>query len=344
MPQGTAFTSNDAADYVGLAPAGAALTSDFTFFRWLDDTTGIEHDRTQTMEREGGDGQDMGLAYVEHHTGRMTVAAYARPDTLAVLLGYAFGAGTITGVPTAVPKTHDFWPIAQARLLDAEDAGPGQSLVERMVDSKIGELTLSAEHGKPLRVTAAIVGGDSPQDRAIASARSVSYETDEPFYFNQGSYSMAVSGGLLGDGEVTRWSVTFTRGQDEEVYGVGFGRRVIPDLNRDVAVEVTRRYQNATAHRGLNYAAGGSTVRTTPATGALSIFMSNQLVGTALRSFTLNVPLVMWQPPTRNAFQVDGQTVYEDFTGAALKARGGTHIISAQVAAALPTIVASGLR
>lgn len=343
MPQGTAFTSNDAGDYVALAPAGATATADYTFFRYLDDTTGIEHDRVQTVEREGGDGQDMALAYTEHHTGRMTVAAYARPDSLAKLLGWALGAGTITGA-SAVPHVHDLWPAAQARLLDAEDAGPGQSLVEKLIDGKLGEVTISGEHGKPIRVTANLVGGDSPYDRAVGSARTVSYETDEPFYFNLGSYSMAVSGGLQGDGEITRWSCTFTRGQDEEVYGVGFGRRVIPDLNRDVTVEVTRRYQNATAHREIHYAAGGSTVRTRPATGALQLYVSNQLAGTALRDLALNLPLVLWQPPTRNGFQVDGQTVYEDFTGQALKARGGTHLVSVQVRAALATAVASGLQ
>jgi hypothetical protein len=189
----------------------------------------------------------------------------------------------------------------------------------------------------------ALVGGDSPRARQVGSARAVSYETDEPFYFNTGSYQLGVGGAMAADDGITRWTCTFTRGQDDSVFGVGYGRKAIPDLNRSTTVEITRRYQSATQHAAILTGAG-SVGAATVATGAFRAFLTNGLAGSALRSFQLDVPLLVFAPPTRNVLQVDGETVYEDLSGVALKARaGGTHSVWAQVKNALPTAVASGL-
>lgn len=342
----TAYVSNDGNDYVALAPQSAAgtpatATSAFSFFRWLDDTAAVDHDRVITTEREGGVGQDLSIAWVEHHTGRGNLAAYARPDLLTRVLGWLLGAGSVTSAASTLPYTHDLWPVDQARLLTYEAAAPQRSVVEQLVDSKLQSITIEGEHGKPIRVTAALVGGGTPQARDVASARTVTLETSDPFFFNTGSYNLAISGAPAADDSMTRWSVTFERSQDEEVFGVGYGRQAIPDLNRNVTVEGTRRYQSATAHNAILYGSGGSVAAASVATGMLDLFMSNAGAGTALRTFRFVVPLMQVQPLTRNVFEVDGQTVYEDFAGVALKS--GTHLAWARVQSAVPTSIASGL-
>lgn len=343
MASGTAYVSNDAADYWALAPDGSVATSAFTFMRWLNDSTMVDHDRVQTTEREGGDGQDMGLAYIEHHTGRVVGAAYGRPELLAKSMGWALGAGTVTSVASTLPYTHELSPANQARLLSWEGAAPGQSVIEELVSSKVSEVQIRAEHGKPLHVQLTVLGGDSPHSRPVGSARTVSYETDEPFYFNTGSHQLGVGGAMAGDDGITRWVCTFTRGQDDAVFGVGFGRKAIPDTNRNATLELTRRYQSATQHAAILYGAG-SVGAATVATGAFRTFMTNGLTGSALRSFQLDLPLLVFAPPTRNVLQVDGETVYEDLNGVAMKARaGGTHLVWAQVKNAQPTAIASGL-
>lgn len=341
----TAFTSNDGNDYAALAPQSAVgtvptATGAYTFFKWLDGTSAVQHDRTMTTEREGGDGQDPALAYIEHHVGGANVVAYARPDTIAKLIGWAFGQGTIIAT-SGGRYDHVLWPATQARLLAFEAAAPGQSVVERLQDSKIKELTIEAEHGKPLKVTAAITGGDSPQQIARASARTVTVESAEPFYFNLGSYQFGVSGAPVAEDEITKMTFTWTRNQDEGVYGVGYGRKAVPDLNRDVTVEFTRRYTNPSMHNAVLYGnAGGSLVSAAVATGAFQFNVSNGLTGASLRSIQVGVPGVVWQPISRNVLEVDGNTVYEDFAGVGL--RMGTHIAWAQVQCGVASFIASG--
>lgn len=343
----TAYSSNDGNDYAALAPQSAAgtpvtATASFTFFRWLDDTTQIEHDRVQTYEREGGDGQDMALAYVEHHTGNTTVAGYARPDALTKLLAWCMGQGTMSSAVSTLPYTHTIWPVDQARLLTWEGAAPKQTIIGQLMDSKISEVKLEAEHGKPLKVTAAITGGDSPRSLNVASAKTVTLETEDPFYFNTGSYALAVSGALAGNDGITKWTCTFTREQDDEVFGVGYGRKAITDLNRNVTLDVTRRYESAADHNAVLFS-GGTVGAPTVATGAWSAFMTNGKAGSALRTLRFDIPLMAISPLTRNVMEPDGQTVYEDLSAVALKIRGGTYLAWAQIQNALPTAIASGL-
>lgn len=343
----TAYVSNDGNDYAALAPQAAVgtptvATSAFTFFRWLDDTTGVDHDRVQTTEREGGDGQDMALAYIEHHTGKTTVGGYARPDALAKLLAWCFGIGTMSSAASTLPYTHLIWPADQARLMTWEGAAPKQTIIEQLMDSKISEVKLEAEHGKPLKVTAAITGGDSPRQLNVASAKTVTLETEDPFYFNTGSYALAISGALAGNDGVTKWTCTFTREQDDGVFGVGYGRKAITDLNRTVTLDVTRKYESAADHNAVLYA-GGTVGAPTVATGAWSSFMTNGKSGSALRTFRFDIPLMVLSPLQRNVYEPDGQTVYEDLSAVALKARGGTHLAWAQLQTSIPTAIASGL-
>lgn len=338
----TAFVSNDGNDYVAFAfddgQGAPTATTDYHFVKWLDGTTAVEHDRVETAEREGGDGQDMALAYVEHHTGRQTVVGYARPELTHKLLAAAFGQSTILA---SLGPLHDIWPVNQPRLVTMESAAPAQSIVEQMNAGMISEVTIEAEHGKPLKLTAQYVGGGSPESRLAASARTVSLESDDPFYFNTGSHQLAIAGNLEQDCEITRWTCTFTRGLDEDIYGCGYGRRAIAAMNRNVSVEVTRRYTNPTQHQAILYGAGASTVRTTVATGAFQTFLSNGKTGTLARTFELAVPLMRLEPISRNAFETEGNTVYEDVAGVGLKS--GTHLIWAQVGNALATSVASGI-
>ncbi len=343
----TAFSSNDAGDYIALAPQAAvgaapASTAAYVFAKWIDGTTGVDHDRAVTFEREGGDGQDNGLAYVEHHVANTQLAAYARPEVSARWLGWALGAGTVAG-SAGVGYVHTLTPAIQARLLTAEVAAPAQSIIEQLIDSKIGELTIEGEHGKPIKLTAKVTGGDSPRKLNAASARVVTVETGEPFYFNLGSIAFGVEGPQVAEDEVTKFSLTWSREQDDSVYGVGYGRKAITDLNRTVSLEMTHRYTSATMHAGIMYQGGmtGSIIDPTVATGVFDAVFSNGLTGASARSLRLVVPNVAWRPLTRNTFEPDGKTVYEDLAGVGL--RQGTHVFYAEVRNMVATAIASGL-
>lgn len=337
----TAYVSNDVNSYIAFGSQSAQGTesSTYTFAKYLDGA-GLEHARTVTSEREGGTGQDLVLAYTEHHVGGAQVPVYARPEITARILAYALGQGTRTSTASTHPYTHELYPVDQARMLTYEQFSPGAELGERMLDSKITEVSIEGEHGKPVKVTANIVGGDSPQNRDAGSARTITLESDDPFYFNTASHQVAVGGAYQADDGITKWKVTFSRGVDDAVFGAGYGRKAIPEQNREVAVELTRRYTNATVHRQIAYG-GGSYVSPTVATGAFKVFMTNGNTGSALRSFELEVPLMVMEVAKRNGFEVDGQTVYEDLVGKGLK--GATHVVRAQIKNLVPTHLASGL-
>ena len=335
----TAYTSNDVRSYIALGaqlsgPGTPATT--YQFAKWLDGS-GSEHDRAVTVEREGGDGQDMNLAYVEHHFADAPVSIYARPDWILRALAWAIGQSSV--VATSPVFTHEVMPLPEARLLTYEQFAPGNTIGERLVDSVISELTIHGEVGKPIQITAQVIGGNSPEDRVAASARTVTTEAEPPFMFQQGSYQVALGGAYAADDSLTEWTVTFTRNVDAAVQGVGLGRQVIPPLSRDISVELVRRYQSATQHAAVNYA-GGSQAAPTVATGAFKLAVAYGAAGSA-RLMEIEVPQFAVQGLTRNTFEPDGETVYETLSGMAIK--GATHIIRGRIQNMVATHVASGI-
>lgn len=336
----TVFTSNDVRSYVALGPQTAAGTpaTTYTFSKWLDGS-GIDHDRAVTVEREGGDGQDMNLAYVEHHFGGAQANQYLRPDIGLKIVAWALGQSSV--VATSPVFQHEVIPQPDGRIVTYEQYAPGVAIGERMIDSQITELVVTHELGKPLRVNAQVVGGNTPEARVAASARTVAVEAEPPFMFHQGSIQIAIAGAAVADDTITGWTLTFTRNVDDAVQGVGLGRQGIPNLNREVSLEVTRRFTDPAAHQAVHYA-GGSVGAATVATGAFraNYAYNMQAANASNRVAEFEVPQFVVQGITRNTFEPDGQTVYETITAMAIK--GPTHIARAMFKGPVATHVASG--
>jgi len=337
----TAYSSNDVNAYAAFAAQSAIGTAGttFTFARYLNGA-GLEHARAIQIEREGGDGQDPTLAYVQQHTADPKLPVYARPEITARLIAYAFGQGTTTSAASTLPYTHEIWPVPQARLLTFEQFAPGAAMGDQVIDSKITKVTVSSEHGAPVKVDTEWMGGDTPRARAAGSARTVTTEAEAPFLHDMASVQVAVAGAYAADESVSRWQVEFTRGVDD-AFGVGYGRDVLIEKTRDVTVTFTRRFQAGTDDRAVNYGSG-SLGMSTIATGAFKFFVQyGQGVASAARSLEVEVPLLVWDTPRRNVLETEGGIVLEEWTGRAIK--GATHLIRAQVKNALPTALASGL-
>lgn len=340
MATPTAYTSNRVESYIAIGsqtgPTVPATTYQFT--RWLDGS-GLEHERVVTAEREGGDGQDMNLAYVEKHMAGAKVVEYARPDNLLRKLAFAMGQSSV--VATSPVFQHEIIPQQDPRFITYEQYAPGIAIGERIYDSVISEFELAHELGKPLKMEYTVVGGGVPEQRVIGSARTVALDAEPPFLFHQGSIQVAVAGAYAADDSVTGWTFKWNRTVDDGVQGVGLGRQAIPALNREVTVEIRRRFVDPAAHAAINYG-GGSQGIASFATGAFKVnyAYAMQAANGSNRVFELEIPLGVITGITRNVFEQDGQTVYETINMTALK--GATHIARAQARNAVGTHIASG--
>ncbi len=335
----TVYTSNNVGQYIAIGSQTAFGTpaATYQFARWLDGS-GLEHDRVVTIEREGGDGQDNNLAYVEHHFAGAKLVEYARPDALLRRLAFVLGQSSV--VATSPVFQHEIIPLSDPRPITYEQYAPHQAIGERIYDSIISELVITHELGKPLMMESTIVGGGVPEQRVIGSARTASFDAEPPFLFHQGSLQVTIAGAAAADDSITGWKWAFTRTVDEEIQGVGMGRQAIAPLNRDVTLQITRRFIDPAAHAAINYG-GGSQGVSTHATGAakFSYAYGNQANATG-RYFELEMPLAVITGITRNVFEQDGQTVYETVNLTAVK--GATHIMRAMAKNAVATHVASG--
>lgn len=335
----TVYTSNRVDSYIAVGSQTQATVpaTTYQFTRWLDGA-GITHDRVVTVEREGGDGQDLNISYVEHHFANANVVEYARPDTLLRKLAYVFGQSSV--VATSPVYQHEIIPLPDPRLITVEQFAPGQAIGERIYDSVMQELTLEHNLGKPLKITSLVIGGNSPQSIAVGSARTVALDAEPPFLFWQGSITVTVAGVAAADDSITDWTFKFARTLDDNVQGVGLGRQAIAPLHRDITMNIRRRFVDPTAHNAIMYA-GGSVGAPTQATGAFKAAYAYSVAGGgSYRYFELEIPLAAITGITRNIFEKDGQTVYESIDMTAMK--GATWIVRAMAKNAVATHIASG--
>jgi hypothetical protein len=136
------------------------------------------------------------------------------------------------------------WPYATMQV-----AYPGTSLVHFLSDVKFTGLKIEGAKGEPIKVTmpfTAITFG------ASSTVFTPSYP-NEPFflYHNQPSYLLDGSA----DSTIDSWSIDIKYGVDE-LQAQSIALDDIALQNRDIDVQVTRRYQNSTTWKKIAYSAG----------------------------------------------------------------------------------------
>ena len=122
---------------------------------------------------------------------------YVRPDFGAAMCAYALGADSVV---TGTVHTHT---ITRADVLPYITVERCILSAERAEDCKINQLVIAGEAGQPLTMEVGFFGIDSN----IVSTTTTSYETDIPFKFFEGEYT--VDGDAITT--ITSFSITINR-------------------------------------------------------------------------------------------------------------------------------------
>lgn len=302
--------TNDVDNYFAIGKQSAKDTeaSSFYFLKHLDGT-GLELDHQTQSEREGGDGQEVGLRYKTSITMDGDAVANARPEIAARLFAYALGADSVSGgsgaatamqIHTAVPTGLG----SAAAYLTVEQRWADE--IDRVSNAQVTGLTVEGEAGRPIKLTANLIGGGTPYRRDIASTLTPVRESGQPFFFPGGSYTIDGAGNT----KITKYKATIQRGVDADIRTTQLFREDVVALNFDTQLEFTLKYEDKTLRDKIDFG-GGSMVPISLSTGAFQAY-TDFGTGTNLRFLEINFPVYDYTGARVNKLDPDGKTVYID--------------------------------
>jgi len=132
--------------------------------------------------------------YVSEVHAAGTFEAYVMPLSIGALLYAALGAKAVTGATD--PYTHTF-TVATSRPWLTFWKSIGALLFERSADCKVNTLTISGESGKPLRVTAEVLGLN-PVFKTAAEATATIEVTNRMLHYH-GTGALMLEGAAVAD-------------------------------------------------------------------------------------------------------------------------------------------------
>ncbi len=323
-----ARATNEPNNYSALGKQAAKGTEavTFTFLRHLDGT-GFEVDFTQERVHEGGDGQEIGLAYKTGVSGDGAQISNFRGEVAArqieAVLGSASLVAPINLATVASGVAAEAWIVPGPTLpYYTVDQFFGDQ-VERAVDSKYTSLDFEFEAGRPFKVTANHIAGGTVY--FPASPLSPTREVGPPIYYP--GASVVIEG--LANTKVTKGKITVTRGVDDGIRTNGLNREDVVEQTMEVHGELTMKYENATLYDKVKAGGAlGSQVPVDLATGAMSIWAAGG-AGVNFRSLGVFLNQFHYSQARVNKLDPDGKTMYLDVAVDGYK--GPTHQIHARV-------------
>lgn len=248
------FARNDG--YIGLAKQAAKGTgiAPAYFVKW-DGGPKMTPDMDVEKLQEGGDGQYPGIMLKKKHKPDGSFDLFARPDIAGFLFAMLLGADTIAGTG---PYTHTIIASAPASLpwVTVERSVAGQ-LIDRIIDSRIKEIKVSGEAGQPVKLAVSYLGTTEAKQ---ATPATVTLETDDPFMFWQGTYTLDTADV---SGVIPAFEITLSNIFDEDDFANAITRADIPLIRRDIKGSFRVKFENADRFAKTYF---GDTSGTAPAT------------------------------------------------------------------------------
>lgn len=307
--------TNDPVNYfaMGKQSAKGTVASAFYFLKHLDGS-GFEVEKEIQREREGGDGQEVGLTYVSMVKADGAMMSNARPNMVARLYGAGLGGVAQSSAAVASLARFTFFPVASLPYFTFEQRFSDE--IERIHDSVVTGVTLEAEAGRPWKVSAQFLSGASITDRDVASALTVTRDVGKPHFFPGGSY--VFDGGASYAADVTKIKAEISRGVDDGIQTTGLGRDDIIPMAFDVTVDATIKYTSRDFYKKVTYN-GGSNLQQDLPTGSIDLVTLQQVAVNASVFATgmmrTVMPVMEWTDVKVNKLDPDGKTVYLDLVG-----------------------------
>jgi len=311
-----AFSSNDPRNYLALGRQADFDTeaTAFKFVKYLGNS-GFNVELESESVYEGGDGQDHGFHYRSKTRADGQVEGYVRPEMFTYLAAWAMGSAANVGTNVGI-GSNCYVPNATVPFLTVEQAWGGGNQIDRIRSAILTGINVEGEAGQPWRITAPFIGGGTPYYRdGVASALTPVLESGDPAMYAGGAYLINGATSL----DIRRFSYSFERNVDDDLYTTETFRRKVVPLSRSVSLDFQVIYQDSTLYKSVVYG-GGSVVPQSLATGAFRAFR----VLTASQMVQIDVPNLTYLSVDVNRLEPDGQTVVLDVS--AMGVRAGTSI------------------
>lgn len=312
-----AYSTADPLNFLAIGMQSALGTPQVTAakMRYIKYLSGTDAQPAITVVdlREGGDGLDWGYTYKQAQAVTGQIVMNARPEAGGQILQGAMGGATWDG--GSAPANHTFMTgHASFPWFTMLLQYPGSTLGQMISDVKMTGFTIEGKSGEPEKWTIPFVG--ITHGASFAGVVATAYQEDPFVYHYSPTYV------LDGVADTTLTSYTITYGLNiDQIQAQAVTLDDIAVLNRDLNVDFTRRYVNASHWIQINML-GGINPTQTVATGS---FRTKHLYGTGagLRSLEHNLPLLSYRALSLAQLDPDGKTVEETFSAKALKS--GTH-------------------
>lgn len=282
--------------------------SKFRFLKYLSST--LDVDESVTDLREGGDGLDYGFTYKVKQVIRGSLVLNARPEAAGQLLSIIIGGATWNGA--SAPAIHTYQTgHASFPWFTLLGQHPASQIPWMVSDAKFLGVTIEGAAGQPWKFTLPFTG---ITHGASFAAVTPTYYGDDPFLF-QSNPTYVIDG--VADSDITGFKITYALGVDE-LQSQAITLDELPVMNRDIDVEIDRRFENPGLWEKIYYGASGNIVPTTSvATGS---FRAVSAYGNAstMRSLDLNLQLLSYRGNALTGIDPDGKTVTETITAKAL--------------------------
>lgn len=328
---GLARVTNEPANYIAVGKQAAKDTEATTFYYLKQlSGSGFQVGWNTVSEREGGDGQEVGLRYKDKIKADGTLNANARYGWIGRAFAWCLGGEAVasTAAGATCVQIHTAFMVASAPYLTVDQRYADE--IERADNCIINTLTVTGQAGRPLKVEAQFMVGGTVYQRDISSSLTPVREYNRPQYYPYGSY--VFDGFASYSTKVTKFKIQVMRHVDDSIQTTGLQPEDVAVLDFDVAFDATLKYETRDFYQKVAYL-GGSQVAPDFATGSFQ--MNTFTTGAAIPGpyvpnlatgylFQVNLPLLQYDNAKVNKLDPDGKTMYLDVVGNSIKNPAGT--------------------
>jgi len=244
--------------------------------------------------------------------------AFLRPDIGGYLTAMFVGADNKSG--TTVPYTHILtvadsvpWMSIERQVGDTDNG-----IIERIADCKFNNLTISAEAGVPVVMEMEFLG---TQASIETTASTASYDTQKPFTFNHGTFTL--DGGTTT--EITAFSLSMSNNLSGDIFSSEITREDILELGFSVDVSFTLKFVDTDWYKKIYYGGtAGTAVQDELYSGDFDVDLTYGS-GTDARGYKIELEKVYF---TTGAVHLtsEAEPIYQDCEGYMVKPDSGTAI------------------
>ena len=235
-------------------------------------------------------GQFNNLELIQNLAFTQSFSVIATPKIAHFLLAHTLGKDTLTGSEDPYTHTIEYserknMPYASLEVSAGYDAEQTDPIIARFVGARIASLTISGESGMPIMINPEF---EALNIEKIANEATESYETDKPYLFYNGTYTLD-SGEIT---TITNFELALTNIIDTDDYTNEVTREDLPVIAREGTLNFTIKFNEGSRFWDTYMATGHAGVIKHLKGGDFNLLFENEETAdtTGYRSLDIDIP------------------------------------------------------